>query len=194
MEPSISVVVPCYRSEATIGSLAERLHAALTSFDYELIFVVDGSPDKTWAVVEALAQHQRVRAFELMRNYGQHNALLAGVRSARHDVVVTMDDDLQHSPEDVPRLIEALDEDIDLVYGIPESEPHGFWRGLSSRTVKRVMARSLGASGPRQIKRVPCLPHRTEVRLRRSKRCIRVYGCRFVVEHDTSSNSQSRDG
>jgi undecaprenyl-phosphate 4-deoxy-4-formamido-L-arabinose transferase len=86
-----------------------------------------------------------------MRNYGQHNAVLAGVRAARNDVIVTMDDDLQHSPTDVPRVVEALDDDVDLVYAVPEDEPHGFWRGFGSRSVKRVLARSLGVSGARQI-------------------------------------------
>jgi undecaprenyl-phosphate 4-deoxy-4-formamido-L-arabinose transferase len=86
-----------------------------------------------------------------MRNYGQHNAVLAGVRAARNEVIVTMDDDLQHSPRDVPRLVEALDEDVDLVYAVPEEEPHGFWRGLGSRSGKRLIARLLGVRGARQI-------------------------------------------
>lgn len=149
--PSVSVVIPCFRSEATIAELVEGLHETLADYDYEVILVVDGSPDKTWAVVEELARHPRVRAFDLMRNYGQHNALLAGVRKARNEIIVTMDDDLQHSPQDVPRLVEALDSDVDLVYAVPESEPHGFWRGFGSRSVKRVLARSLGVSGARQI-------------------------------------------
>lgn len=149
--PSVSVVIPCYRSEATIGSLVEGLHESLEDREYEVICVVDGSPDDTWSVVESLARHPRVRALDLMRNYGQHNAVLAGVRAARNEVVVTMDDDLQHSPGDVPKLVEALDEGVDLVYAVPEEEPHGFWRGLGSRSGKRLIARLLGVSGARQI-------------------------------------------
>jgi glycosyltransferase involved in cell wall biosynthesis len=151
MSPSISVVIPCYRSETTIRRVVEGLHESLSGQDYEVICVVDGSPDNTWAVVESLAEHPRVRGLELMRNYGQHNALLAGIMAARNDVTVTMDDDLQHSPADVPRLIGALDDDVDLVYGVPTQEPHGFWRGVSSRSVKWVLAQSLGVRDARQI-------------------------------------------
>jgi glycosyltransferase involved in cell wall biosynthesis len=149
--PSISVVIPCYRSEATIGKLVEQLHGCLEGLEYEVVCVVDGSPDKTWSVVEGLARHPRVRGLDLMRNYGQHNAVLAGLRAARNDVTVTMDDDLQHSPSDVPRLVAALDDDVDLVYGVPEEEPHGYWRGTSSRSVKKIIARSLGVKGATQI-------------------------------------------
>jgi glycosyltransferase involved in cell wall biosynthesis len=160
--PSISVVIPCYRSESTIGNVVNGLHETLAGRDYEVLCVVDGSPDGTWSVVESLASHPRVRGLDLMRNYGQHNAVLAGIRAARNEVTVTMDDDLQHSPADVPRLVDALDDEIDLVYGVPEWEPHGFWRGFGSRSVKRILARTLGVSGARQISAFRAF--RTEIR------------------------------
>lgn len=138
----ISVVIPCYRSEATLPTLVAGLHSALEAAslidDYEVLLVVDGSPGGTADVARSLAEHPRVGATVLRRNYGQHNALLAGIRRARHEVVVTMDDDLQHSPESVPVMIAALEESgTDLVYGVAEEEEHGFWRSLASRTVKR---------------------------------------------------------
>lgn len=144
----ISVVVPCYRSEGSLGQLVERLLpvlAGLAPDRHEVLLVVDGSPDQTWQVAEKLAaEHpQAVRAVLLMRNYGQHNALLAGVRRARFDVVVTMDDDLQHPPEQLPRLLGPLqDPDVDLVYGVAEVEEHNALRSLASRAVKRALQSS----------------------------------------------------
>jgi undecaprenyl-phosphate 4-deoxy-4-formamido-L-arabinose transferase len=108
----------------------------------EVLLVVDGSPDGTAAVARELAdEHAEVRAVELRRNYGQHNALLAGIHRARHEVVVTMDDDLQHLPEEIPALLAPIaDGEADLVYGVPEVEEHGVVRSAASRGVKRGLA------------------------------------------------------
>lgn len=135
----VSVVVPCYRSAATLPGLVERVAAAMSGLatTYEIILVVDGSPDDTWPVAHGLAlRGGSVRAIRLARNYGQHNALIAGVRAARYDVVVTMDDDLQHPPEELPVLLGALTDDVDLVYGVARDEEHGVLRSLASRAVK----------------------------------------------------------
>jgi glycosyltransferase involved in cell wall biosynthesis len=141
----ISVVIPCYRSRDTLPELVERLHAVLGGDvvgRYEVILVVDGSPDDTYAVARGLEKASpNVRAVLLRRNYGQHNALLAGILRARYEVVVTMDDDLQHRPEEIPRLLEPLqDPMVDLVYGAPLTEEHGFARSLASRAVKSALA------------------------------------------------------
>jgi undecaprenyl-phosphate 4-deoxy-4-formamido-L-arabinose transferase len=113
--------------------------------EHEVILVVDGSPDDTWQVAAALsATSPTVQAVRLSRNYGQHNALLAGIREARFPIVVTMDDDAQHPPEEIPKLLMALSEDVDLVYGVPEIDEHGTLRNLASRLVKRGMTRALG--------------------------------------------------
>lgn len=144
----VSVVVPCYRSRLTLPELVRRLHEVLGAGaqglveDYEILLVVDGSPDETYAVARGLERASaRVRALLLRRNYGQHNALLAGIVRARHEIVVTMDDDLQHRPEELPRLLEPLrDPLVDLVYGVPVEEEHGFWRSFASRLVKRGLA------------------------------------------------------
>lgn len=135
----VSVVVPCYRSASTLPKLVERLYA-LPDDDFEVILVVD-SIDDTWDVASELAgKYEQVQAIRMARNYGQHNALIAGIRAARHDVIVTMDDDLQHPPEEIPKLLAALTDDVDLVYGIPDREEHGFVRSLASRIVKAGMA------------------------------------------------------
>jgi glycosyltransferase involved in cell wall biosynthesis len=144
----VSVVVPCYRSEQTLPRLVDGLHEVLGNGadglvdDYEIVLVVDGSPDRTFAAAHACATgSSKVRAMMLRRNYGQHNALLAGIARAQHEVVVTMDDDLQHRPDQLPALLAPLrDPLVDLVYGVAVQEEHGFWRSLASRSVKRGLA------------------------------------------------------
>src|SRR5262249_16937591 len=116
----LSVVIPVYRSESTLRELFRRLIAVLdvTGLQYELVCVDDGSPDNSWRVLEDLRkQHeQRVVIIQLMRNFGQHNALMCGFRHSRGDYVITMDDDLQNPPEEIPKLLAAIKEnDFDLV-------------------------------------------------------------------------------
>jgi len=111
---------------------------------HEVILVIDGSPDDTATVARQQAMEypaDRVRVVELRRNYGQHNALLAGVSRARFGVTVTMDDDLQHRPEEIPTLIAPLsDASVDLVYGVPVHEEHGLVRSFASRAIKSALA------------------------------------------------------
>jgi glycosyltransferase involved in cell wall biosynthesis len=142
----VSVVVPCYRSRDTLPELVARLLPVLGSLtpQHEILLVIDGSPDDTAKVAQAIAHGQRtgvVRVLELRRNYGQHNAILAGVAAARFGVVVTMDDDLQHLPEELPTLLAPLtDPEVDLVYGVATEEEHGWFRSLASRSVKAGLA------------------------------------------------------
>ncbi len=120
------------------------LEAAAT--DYELIIVDDGSRDGTWKVIEALARdHPWVRGVHLMRNYGQNNAVLCGIRLARNDVIVTLDDDLQHPPEEIPKLLEKLDDETDVVFGPAARETHGLWRDLASQVTKLALQSAMGA-------------------------------------------------
>jgi undecaprenyl-phosphate 4-deoxy-4-formamido-L-arabinose transferase len=142
----VSVVIPCYRSRETLPPLVSRLVAVLRDLApaHEVILVIDGSPDDTAQVARRLAAsigRSVVRVIELRRNYGQHNALLAGVAAARFDVVVTMDDDLQHRPEQIPALVAPLrDASVDLVYGVPVEEEHGWLRSQASRSVKSALS------------------------------------------------------
>lgn len=143
----ISVVIPCYYAEKFIGELVDETHEALESWcdDYEIILINDGSTDGTWdELVELREASDKVRLVDLMRNFGQHNALYAGISRARKDVVVTMDDDLQHPPEHIETLYEALDEHTDLVYGVPEEEQHGLWRDIASVVTKHAIEYGLG--------------------------------------------------
>ena len=87
----------------------------------------------------------------LARNFGQHNALLCGIRRARHEIIVTMDDDLQHPPEEIPRLLEQLQGDVDVVYGTPQQETHGVWRDGASIFVKWALCNVVGAERARHV-------------------------------------------
>ncbi len=143
-EIEISIVVPCYRSEATLEQLAALVLADpfLSKRHFELILVVDGSPDNTGKVAQAIAETDpRVRAFQLSRNFGQHNALVAGISQAHGSIIVTMDDDLQHKPSEIEKLVgPLLADEVSVVYGIPLQEEHGYVRSLFSRMVKRLIA------------------------------------------------------
>ncbi len=145
----LSVVVPCYHSAGSVALLVEQLRPVLAAAApaFEIILVDDASRDRTAAVIALLAAtHPEVTAISLMRNYGQHAALLCGIRAARYDVVVTMDDDLQHPPAELPRLLAALTDDVDVVYGTPAQQPHGLFRDLASRLTKWVLQGAMGAA------------------------------------------------
>lgn len=144
---SVSVVVPVYNSATTLAELAARVQRALTPLvkRLEIIFVNDGSRDQSWQTICRLAeQFPHVRGFDLMRNYGQHNALLAGIRNVRYDLIVTIDDDLQHPPEEIPKLWAKLLEGYDVVYGSPQQEQHGMWRDLASQITKLAFQSTMG--------------------------------------------------
>ncbi|MDR7278652.1 glycosyltransferase [Catenuloplanes atrovinosus] len=147
----ISVVVPCYRSAGTLPALVSQLGEVLTGHEVVLVVDDDGGTE-TWETASALARHRpEVRAIRLARNVGQHGALLAGLRAARHEVIVTMDDDLQHPPAEIPRLVAALTDDVDLVYGLPVTEEHGLLRDAASRLVKAGLAGAMGVRNARLV-------------------------------------------
>ncbi len=148
----VSVVVPVHNGAKTLESLVERVESAVASrvAALEIVFVNDGSADDSWSVIERLAtENARVRGINLMRNCGQHSALLAGIRDAREPITVTIDDDLQNPPEEIPRLLDELAQGHDVVYGSPRREQHGFFRDLASRLTKRVMASVMGIRAAR---------------------------------------------
>jgi glycosyltransferase involved in cell wall biosynthesis len=143
-----------YNSEGSLPLLVERLGRVLEPPDHlgELILVNDGSQDASWEVIENLAAgHSWIRGFNLMRNYGQHNALLCGIRHARHEVIVTLDDDLQMPPEEVPGMLAQLEKGYDVVYGKPRDETHGFLRGIASRVTKIALQSAMGAETARDV-------------------------------------------
>ena len=148
----LSVVVPVYNSAEILPLFVERLAPVLQRLGqpHELILVNDGSRDQSWAAITSLAaKYPWVSGICMMRNYGQHNALLAGVRFAHFDITVTMDDDLQHPPEELPKLLAALTRDLDVVYAPPEKEQHGFLRDIASLITKMVLQSAMGAANAR---------------------------------------------
>jgi undecaprenyl-phosphate 4-deoxy-4-formamido-L-arabinose transferase len=151
---SVSVVVPVFDGAATLPELLARLETVLAArgVPFEVVLVDDGSRDRSWEVVRAeCTRRPWVTGVRLMRNYGQHNALLCGIRRARHEVVATLDDDLQHPPEELPRLLAVLAEGHDVVYGTPERERHGCLRDLASRFTKLALRSAMGAETARNV-------------------------------------------
>ncbi len=150
----ISIVVPVYNSEKSLDELASRLSNVLPNLSstYELILVNDGSEDASWKVIgELTKQYPWIHGLNMMRNYGQHNALLCGIRAARFTVTVTMDDDMQHPPEEIHKLIAKLDEGYDVVYGSPKKMPHSWWRNAFSFLIKRFLAIAMGVKTGRDV-------------------------------------------
>jgi len=144
---SLTVVRPVYNGAATLPALIERLVpvARAAAAPYEIILVNDGSRDNSWSTIESLTRHHpEIRGIDLMRNYGQHNALLCGIRASRHDIIVTLDDDLQQPPEEIPQLLAKLADGYDVVYGKPARERHGLLRNLGSRIAKAALATATG--------------------------------------------------
>jgi undecaprenyl-phosphate 4-deoxy-4-formamido-L-arabinose transferase len=147
-------VVPVFNGSATLPDLVNRTKATVgpLSEELEIILVNDGSQDASWDTISGLAASDPlVRGINLMRNYGQHNALLCGIREARSEIVVTLDDDLQHPPEEIPKLLDLIAEGSDVAYGTPHREPHGLWRGLASQITKLALKSALGAGTARKV-------------------------------------------
>lgn len=135
-----SVVVPVYNSSESLPELCERVCSALTNYKFELILVDDGSTDKSWAVLKAekAKRPDHLKIIRLSKNFGQHNAISCGFNAAKGAFAITIDDDLQHPPEEIVKLIECQKKnDSDLVYGIPENRKHGMLRIAGSYFVTK---------------------------------------------------------
>src|SRR6266511_849372 len=147
--PDVSIVVTVYNEAGSVEELYRRTIAALERRPrtFELIFIDDGSTDGTFAALERLHRADpRVRAVRFKRNFGQHPAMHAGLSRARGDVVVTMDGDLQNEPEDIPRLVEAIDAGNDVASGrrLARKDPLG--RAFPSRVINGMLRRFTGVS------------------------------------------------
>ncbi|MCU0464036.1 MAG: glycosyltransferase family 2 protein [Anaerolineae bacterium] len=149
MLSSLSVVIPVYNGALSIGALVEQLHVTLPALAdrFEVILVEDDGKDNSWTVITGLAAQYpaTLRAFKMSRNYGQHNALLCGLRAATGEIIITMDDDLQHPPDQIAPLLEKLAAGFDVVYGKPQNERHGLFRDMASQVTKWVLQNGMGA-------------------------------------------------
>ena len=134
--PGLSIVIPVYQARDCLAPLADAIDEALgpTGIDYEVILVNDDSPDGSWRVIEGLCRSRpRYVGIDLRRNFGQDNAIMTGLRAARHERVAIMDDDLQHDPRDLPALLYAMDrEGADVVYADFRVKRQAAWKNLGS--------------------------------------------------------------
>ena len=147
--PEYSVVIPVYQGEATLRPLTLQLQAFFQNLGqaFEIIFVCDGGPDNSWQVIQGLRTElgaEVIKAIQLSRNFGQHNALLCGFGHVRGRFIITMDEDLQHRPADIIRLIDRQAEaDYDVVYGKYETLQHSGFRNFTSRALRRLLSLGL---------------------------------------------------
>ncbi|WP_046755610.1 glycosyltransferase family 2 protein [Kordia jejudonensis] len=141
----ISIIVPVYNGEKTLEALysqiatfcdAEKLH-------YEVVFVHDCGPDNSLSILKKLQKNhpKHIKVLQLTRNYGQHNAIIAGFGSCEGDMIITMDEDLQHLPKDIKNLLNKQKEgDYDVVYGVNKTSEHSRFRNITSRIMKKVLS------------------------------------------------------
>ncbi len=150
---TVSFVIPCYRSEKTIEGVVREIEAAMGSlprYDYEIVLVNDCSPDGTFAVLRELAEtDSRVTAVDLVKNFGQHAALMCGMRCARGNCVVCLDDDGQTPADEVGKLLEKLEEGYDVVYASYAEKQESGFRRFGSGVNRRMTEFMLGK--PREL-------------------------------------------
>lgn len=160
----LSIVVPVYRSAECLPELARRVEEEVSRYfqSYELVLVNDDSPDTSWEVIQRLAaEHNFVTGLNLRKNAGQDNAIMAGLNSAIGDVIVIMDDDLQHDPSDIPALHNQIESGFDVVYARFEHKQQAAWKNLGSWFNDRMAVLTLGK--PKNIYMSPYKAIRREV-------------------------------
>ena len=134
----ISIVIPCYNSEATIRKVVEMVmeeFKKMDGYDCEFVLVNDGSPkDNTYGEIKKLGeQYQNVKGINLLRNFGQHNALMAALHYTEGDFILGMDDDMQTHPSQISKLIHKMEEGYDLVYGCYPKRKNSFLKNVTSK-------------------------------------------------------------
>ena len=143
----ISVVIPVFNAESSLENLYSQLILAMEAIteNFEIIMVEDCGGDSSWDIIMKLTDRDsRVRGIRLSRNYGQHNALLCGIRAASYDTIVTMDDDLQNPATEIHVMLDKLAEGYDVVYGVPQKVQHGLLRNVASQLTKMALKSAMG--------------------------------------------------
>jgi len=141
----VSIVVPVYNGVQALAELQRRLQQTMRTLgrSHELILVDDRGRSDAWGVIEQLArEHAEVIGVRLTRNFGQHAATVCGISLARGNWIVTMDDDLEHPPEELPAMLAAANDDFPLVYGVFEQRTHSLFRNASSELMRRLLKRA----------------------------------------------------
>lgn len=201
--PEISIVIPVFNSASTLEELCLSIDQELTQTNYELILVDDGSKDNSWEMIEVMKKRlgDKIIGVRLSKNYGQHNALVCGFTFARGELIVTMDDDLQHPPSEIAKLISKYREtQVDVVYGEYDNKQHGALRNAGGSFARRSSKIALGNFGKgssfRLIKRSiidQLIQHKNQANLFIDE-ILHWYTGRFemvTVEHHQRKHGQS---
>lgn len=151
--PKYTVVVPVYNSEQTLETLFHRIEKVMEelSASFQVVFVEDCGRDRSWSIVQELHRRHptQIVAIKLSRNFGQHSAVICGLHYAKGDFIITIDDDLQVPPEEIPKLIECQTQtSAELVYGVYENKRHNLFRNLGSRIIQRIVQFTFDTNGP----------------------------------------------
>ncbi|MHC4665965.1 MAG: glycosyltransferase family 2 protein [Planctomycetota bacterium] len=143
-EALYSIVVPVYKSQDSLRELYDRIDKTFENIDgdYELILVEDCGRDNSWQVMKSLRElNNKVKIIKLTKNFGQHNALMCGFSFASGEYIITLDDDLQNPPEEIPKLIDALaGSQLDVVYGVPKTKKQSLLRNAGSFLFLRLIS------------------------------------------------------
>jgi undecaprenyl-phosphate 4-deoxy-4-formamido-L-arabinose transferase len=200
---NLSLIIPYFKSES-IEELLSRIETTLDAqFDYEVIVVDDSESDKHWQGVSNLSsKFKNVKLLQLSKNFGQHNALLAGILHAKNELVVTLDDDLQNPPEEIPRLVEELlKNDYDLIYGVPDKIEQKFYRRFSANLIRFILAKAFSVKKAKCISSFRVFRNRLSLDFPKNPRgsisidallfwCTNNIGC-LTVKHDARQNGKS---
>lgn len=137
-----NIVIPLYKTEGHLSQLLDELEKLSREWSFEVIFVDDFSPDNTYQRLLEIAENYSfdMEVFRLGKNVGQHSATLIGLQQVKEEFAITIDDDLQHSPFEIPKLIQKYEEtQADLIYGLYEVKQHSFIRNLGSKLLKKIV-------------------------------------------------------
>lgn len=144
-----SVIIPVYSSAATLEELMKRLVKVFSeiTLDYEIIMIEDCGGDNSWEIMKDLnRKYSKLKIIKLTTNYGQHNAIMCGFNNAGGNYIITLDDDLQNPPEEIPKLINEIKKGADVVYGIYETKKHSFFRNFGSNLIQCIYKKVFGLS------------------------------------------------
>jgi polyisoprenyl-phosphate glycosyltransferase len=147
MKNKYSIVVPVYNSEDSLTELCNRIHKTFIKIkqDYEIILVDDCSKDNSWTIMNQLnKKNRKIKVIQLMKNFGQNSALMCGFNHARGDYIITIDDDLQNPPEELPKMINKINQGYDVVYGVYRKKKHNIFRNAGSIIGKKFFSKVSG--------------------------------------------------
>ena len=181
----VSIVIPVYNGSKTIQELVAITKRVCNdnNYRYEIILVNDGSADRSWDIIKELAsQNEETKGINLVKNYGQHTANLCGFRNSSYEYIITMDDDLQNPPTEIPRLIKKATEGYDLVIGRFESKKHNMLRRTGSIVIQLINKSIFGIESNLVLSNFRCI-HRSVIDSIVLRKHYRPYIPGLILEH-----------